>query len=138
MTSPKPDCYACRYRRPIPGDAHSSCAHPSVSATLDSPVGKLLTLMGKGAGTVSVQNGLAVGNAHGIEHGWFNWPFNYDPVWLVACGGFKEGEGVAPEEQHPFVCAHAEDPGYHKDCAGPCRDCPHPRSHPCHTRENER
>lgn len=26
---------------------------------------------------------------HGVAHGWFNWPWNFDPVWLVACEGFE-------------------------------------------------
>lgn len=24
----------------------------------------------------------------GVRNGWANWPFNFDPVWLVACSGF--------------------------------------------------
>jgi len=32
------------------------------------------------------------GNPHGISHGWFNFPFNFDPTWLEECDGFKEKE----------------------------------------------
>jgi hypothetical protein len=28
------------------------------------------------------------GNPHGIRKGWFNWPWNFDPVWLDNCDGF--------------------------------------------------
>ena len=30
------------------------------------------------------------GNPAGIRRGWFNWPFNYDPTWLLTCDGFTE------------------------------------------------
>ncbi|KKM20558.1 hypothetical protein LCGC14_1644330, partial [marine sediment metagenome] len=30
------------------------------------------------------------GNAYGIKSGWFNHPFNFDPVWLEECTGFKK------------------------------------------------
>jgi hypothetical protein len=52
------ECYSCQYRRDVPGDAHSSCA----------------------ATWAKVK-----GDAHGIRSGWFFWPFNYDPTWLVSC-----------------------------------------------------
>ena len=63
----KPDCYKCDYRGKIPGDAHSKCHN----------------------GEASVK-----GHPHGVRSGWFFWPLNFDPVWLVSCDGFetkKEG-----------------------------------------------
>ena len=71
-TTTKPDCYKCRYRGSIPGDAHSACANRSASVT---------------------------GNKHGIAHGWFAWPYNFDPTWLVSCDGFDPQPGGAAEEQ---------------------------------------
>jgi len=61
----KTDCYKCKHRRDILGDCHSSCLN--VRARV-------------------------VGNEHGIRHGWFFWPFNFDPVWLVSCDGFESKE----------------------------------------------
>lgn len=58
----KPNCYECAWRSPVPGDAHSSCANYSAHV---------------------------VGRGHGINKGWFLWPINFDPVWLVSCDGFK-------------------------------------------------
>ena len=64
----KPDCYICKHRKEVPGDAHSSCANPKANV--------------KGA-------------LHGIKSGWFLYPFSFDPVWLETCDGFeKEGENV--------------------------------------------
>lgn len=57
-----PLCYTCIHRRTIPGDTHSSCAAPT--------------------GTI-VQ-----GDAHGVKNGWFIYPYNFDPIWLIECNGY--------------------------------------------------
>ena len=59
----KPNCYNCKHRRDIAGDAHSSCANPNAKVT---------------------------GHSHGIKNGWFFHPWNFDPTWLVSCNGFQE------------------------------------------------
>jgi len=61
----KPNCYDCAHKHSIPGDAHIMCS-----------------------------NGMAhvVGDKHGKRKGWFLWPINFDPVWLVSCDGFKAKE----------------------------------------------
>jgi hypothetical protein len=56
-------CYSCVYRGTIPGDAHSKCTNKNANVT---------------------------GVEHGIRSGWFMWPFNFDPVWLISCDGYKE------------------------------------------------
>ena len=61
----KPNCYKCKYRGDIPGDAHSCCKNANAKVS---------------------------GHKHGIKNGWFFWPFNFDPVWLVSCTGFEEKE----------------------------------------------
>ena len=63
MDKKKPNCYKCVHRRAIPGDAHSRCNN--VKAKVE-------------------------GNRHGIRSGWFRWPFNFDPVWLISCDGFSD------------------------------------------------
>lgn len=52
----KTDCYKCKNRRPIAGDTHSYCSKPDNNMT---------------------------GNPHGIKNGWFNYPYNYDPIWMT-------------------------------------------------------
>lgn len=88
----KPNCYECTYRRNIPGDAHSSCVHPDNGADADSDFFELMSLLGGvGRTVVKTLSGLKViGDPHGIRNGWFNWPFNFDPVWLNECNGFKQ------------------------------------------------
>ena len=31
-------------------------------------------------------------NITGIKRGWFNWPWNFDPVWLENCNAFEPKE----------------------------------------------
>ena len=56
-------CYECKYRGNVPGDAHSCCNNVSA---------------------------FVVGDDHGIQNGWFFYPFNFDPVWLRYCDSFEE------------------------------------------------
>lgn len=67
----RPDCTKCKWRQSIQGDEHISCGHP-----FSDPMNN---------GNLNI-----VGSPHGIEHGWFMWPFNFDPTWLLNCNGFEE------------------------------------------------
>lgn len=58
----KPNCYHCIHRHNISGDAHSSC--DKVDAKVSA-------------------------REHGFRMGWFRWPFNFDPVWLLTCDSFE-------------------------------------------------
>lgn len=62
----KNKCYECEYRGKVPGDCHSKCTHPEA-----------MSLKVKG-------------DEVGIRNGWFMWPYNFDPVWLIECNGFKK------------------------------------------------
>ena len=62
------DCYKCKYRKSIPGDAHSSCTNLRAKVK---------------------------GNEYGRREGWFMWPINFDPVWLEECDGFEKNEELA-------------------------------------------
>jgi hypothetical protein len=59
----KPNCYKCKYKRDIPGDCHIMCANKKANVK---------------------------GNEQGKKNGWFFHPFDFDPVWLESCDGFKE------------------------------------------------
>lgn len=89
------NCYECKHVGSIPGDAHCRCRHPEISAKNDSGLGDLMSLLGKrmgACGPVSTPGFRIVGDEHGIKKGWFNWPFNYDPVWLENCDKFEKKE----------------------------------------------
>lgn len=60
------ECYLCKYRRKIPGDAHLLCVNPDPEMD---------------------------GTEHGIRNGWFMYPINFDPNWKTKqCSNFKEVE----------------------------------------------
>ena len=86
----KPNCYDCKWRDEVPGDCHSCCKHPSLKA---DPVGNLMAIfasVGRVAPVSANSSALNVrGNPHGIRKGWFNFPWNFDPVWLENCDGFE-------------------------------------------------
>ena len=82
----KPNCYDCQYRGEIPGDAHSCCRHPLVEQD-SNPFGALVDMLSGKNDSAALQLNIK-GDPCGIRHGWFMWPANFDPVWLVSCDGF--------------------------------------------------
>lgn len=90
----KPDCYKCRYRGNVPGSAHICCNHPSLKQATDNPILQVLGIMASvGRSSPMLVNSPELnikGDPHGISHGWFNFPFNFDPTWLENCDGFEE------------------------------------------------
>lgn len=70
-----PGCYECEHRRDIPGDAHSRCAHPEAA------------LGGAAAAALGIR-----AQPHAVASGWFFWPFNFDPRWLLSCTGYQAKE----------------------------------------------
>lgn len=61
----KPNCYNCKHAQPIPGDAHFKCV---------------------------CEMAVVLGHPFGIKNGWFCWPWNFDPIWLVSCDSFEKKE----------------------------------------------
>ena len=88
----KPNCYECKHRSGVSGSAHSRCNHPSIKT---SPLGEIMGILGS-VGRVtpmSAESNVKVkGNPHGIKNGWFNFPFNFDPIWLENCDGYEKIE----------------------------------------------
>lgn len=90
-----PDCYKCKYREDSPGSAHSSCAHPAFGKSKDDPMGGLMAIFASVGRSNPVMGGstkkkiIVEGNLHGIQKGWFNHPWDFDPTWLEKCTGFK-------------------------------------------------
>ena len=81
-SSEKPDCYKCKCRGPVPGDAHSCCTYPGTNTGI--------------MGYFSLDNAKLreelniVQNEHGVSMGWCSWPVNFDPIWIDNCNGFDE------------------------------------------------
>ena len=73
-----PNCYKCKHRGSVPGDAHSCCNYPGTKTGMFDIFsnGDMITKLG------------IRGDDHGIRNGWFMWPVNFDPSWLISCNGF--------------------------------------------------
>ncbi len=61
----RPQCYDCKHRANIPGDAHSECTNPDPEMR---------------------------GNPHGVKRGWWNYPYNFDPTWNATICKNKESK----------------------------------------------
>jgi hypothetical protein len=72
--------------------------HPKVLNLVEDPLSAIMGMMNRGPlpipPSVGAQLGIK-GNPHGLQKGWFNWPINFDPIWLENCNGFEpiEDEG---------------------------------------------
>jgi hypothetical protein len=100
----KPNCYECKHRRSLPGDTHSRCAHPANDEMMENTLVLLMHVANRKDNFVELSPLHVVGDEHGIKKGWFGWPFNFDPTWLVECDGFEPlpvtlsgGGGVSSE-----------------------------------------
>ena len=94
-------CYECKYRKDVySGSAHSQCSHPSLKKVTDDPLLQLLGMFSSVGRTppinISSTELNIKANPHGIKKGWFNFPLNFDPVWLENCDGFQKIEGRNP------------------------------------------
>ena len=84
----KPNCYDCKHRGTIPGDAHSCCLHPATGCRGDLFIDLEVVFSGR---VVKAARELDVtADEHGIRSGWFTWPANFDPVWLKTCKGYEK------------------------------------------------
>ena len=87
----KPSCYECKYRIKLVGSA-SACAHP-LNKGIGSNVFENYSIMFKLNGSIA-QSLNVKGNLQGIRNGWFMWPADFDPTWLLTCDGFEKKEVV--------------------------------------------
>jgi hypothetical protein len=91
----KPNCYTCIHRRNVPGSAHSSCHHPAAEK-MSVALGVLATLAAVRRVDLALPEAAEelniTAHQHGIDNGWFVWPWNFDPVWLKTCKGFQQKE----------------------------------------------
>jgi hypothetical protein len=94
--SNKPNCFECKWYRPLPYDAHIECVHPKIDVS-----DKFLTPLMMMSGLVSpAEKRLNVyGDSHGIKMGWFMWPLNFNPTWLLTCDGFERKEVKQTNEE---------------------------------------
>jgi hypothetical protein len=81
-------CEGCTWRRDLPGDTHSACYHPLTARAHANDLAPLISAIGHTLPWPSPPGLDVAGDPHGITMGWFAWPWNFSPVWLVSCSGF--------------------------------------------------
>ena len=92
MKTDSPNCYKCKHKGDVAGSRHSSCKHPSIGVidamegmmAIFASVGRAAPVINSSAKDLNIK-----GSDQGIRGGWFNWPHNFDPVWLESCNGFE-------------------------------------------------
>lgn len=57
----KKTCYQCTFKGEVPGSCHSRCEFNWTQSTHEKPKG----------------------HERGKQMGWYMWPYNYDPVWMI-------------------------------------------------------
>lgn len=80
----KRNCWSCAYRGKVAGSAHSRCTFAWQKSDLVPPPG----------------------DPHGISHGWYMFPLNYDPTWMRGeCPAWAEERDpeVTQEKYSPLV-----------------------------------
>ena len=90
----KPNCYKCKHRGNSMLGAHSSCRHPDAGFKNDGMGGLMAVaeaMMGSGDSTGIDKLNIRC-NPHGFRMGWFCWPADFDPCWLLSCNGFEPKE----------------------------------------------
>lgn len=95
------NCYKCKHKGIVPGSCHISCNHPSLDKIKDDPIGEfqaMFSSVGRMPPIVKGSEELNIkGHPQGIRRGWFNFPYNFDPTWLINCDGYKSKGGDSNE-----------------------------------------
>jgi hypothetical protein len=110
----RPNCYECKHRASLVGDAHSECKHPRISE-VDRIITGFAILSGQKSQAMKRLNITA--DPTGIRGGWFWWPLNFDPAWLLTCDGF-ESKKARFDKTFCSQCGSEFGPGEHgySDC----------------------
>lgn len=86
-------CHKCIYKGIVPGNTHISCEHPDSGRTkAEEGIDGLLAILGGGLPSGTPRKLGIKADIRGVQNGWFAWPLNFDPSWLLHCDGFKERE----------------------------------------------
>ena len=89
----KVNCYKCKWRESLAGSTHSCCKHPSLKRVADDSfleMSAMFASVGRVFPFLINNKELNIkANSNAIKKGWFNFPFNFDPIWLDNCDGFE-------------------------------------------------
>ena len=87
------ECLKCQYSGTLENSRHSTCQHPEVRRIINdsSLLPALIEALFNKTPIIGLFNGFRIEREQqGIDGNWCLWPFNFDPIWLKECTGFKE------------------------------------------------
>ncbi|MBZ2166978.1 hypothetical protein [Methanobacterium spitsbergense] len=85
------DCDNCVYQGHLENSRHSTCQHPEVRHVINDSDLLNQVIVNYKKPTIHLFNGFRIEREQqGIEGNWCLWPFNFDPIWIKECTGFKE------------------------------------------------
>jgi len=83
----------CIHESNISGDCHIECVNPKIDKLRNRLLNEMVTMALSGPVLWEAKRIMGVeGIDTGIKNGWFNWPFNFDVVWLEKCDSFEVKE----------------------------------------------
>lgn len=117
-TIPNFSCYQCRWRGHLAEDTHSKCYHP---------YNREVTLLAstKRASVCIPDKRLKIKvNKRGLEQGWRNYPFHFDPIEVKSCKGFETITSKDIRAINKFRAADIHEEA--QTCEKPyfCEECP--------------
>ncbi len=87
------NCFTCNHKRNVAGSANCRCRHPSLGDRVNDPLLEMMAIFaGVGRASpmaVSTKELNIQGDPYGINNGWFNFPWSFDPTWLRNCDGYE-------------------------------------------------
>lgn len=91
------NCWKCKYKGELSGDAHICCRHPENAKILNQPLAQMfgiLASVGRTAPFTVTSPKLNIQlHPFGVKRGWANYPINFDPTWIMNCDGYEVEEG---------------------------------------------
>ncbi len=90
------NCNECLHHGTVPGSAHLKCVHPKTADSSADPLAEMMAIfagVGRSGPSADMVMASSMGvtiNHHGFRHGWANWPWNFDPIWIETCDCFEK------------------------------------------------
>jgi len=84
------NCYQCVYATTNPGTTHLRCRHPLVQQNLQLTDFTAM-LQGKIPNNlIQLRKRMGIRlDPRGVQNGWADWPFQFDPLWVLTCDKYN-------------------------------------------------
>lgn len=76
------NCYSCKYRKNVPGDAHIQCGYPLLKSNDRITISMMAIAQPEAFNQVVKENFGFTADIGGLRSGYFCFPENFDPTWM--------------------------------------------------------